>query len=111
MEHSIDAIVDETACCKASQGNLEEQVEWLKDELSKTQRNEQKLFRQSELLSMMYAEAVQRGKYQEENLLNLEHSLEKARRNCWQVQQVLFDSGKVRMSKETERTLRILLSF
>lgn len=111
MNENIDRVVDDQASCKVSCGSPDDQLEWLKEDLERERKMCQRFSKENALLANMYADEVYRRRMLEESLDDADNKLHKIRNNIYMLHKTLFEDGKVRMSKETEKLIRKFLSF
>ena len=96
-------------CCKDYPVEDKYQIELLERELDRLRADCYKFAKQADALSSLYYDALTR---EHDHLLVIE-DLKRERNRYYvlkdSISQILFDEGKVRMSKETEKRLREIL--
>lgn len=98
-------------CVKMAEPPLEEVVRELRNDLHRVQEECGRLGRERDLLADMYA----RERFENNNLREFQRYNEKThqemREAAYELRRILFNEGKVRMSKETRAEISKYLSF
>lgn len=98
-------------CVKMAEPSLEEVVRELRNDLHRLSEECSRLGKERDLLADMYA----RERFENNNLRDIQRYNEKTyqdmRDAAYELRRILFNEGKVRMSKETRAEISKYLSF